>query len=232
MAVRILRTQEEKNRTRALYEAVFPEDSRAFLDYYYEDRCRDNSIVVKECGGEILSMAHLNPFRMRVFGREVPAVYIYAVATREDCRHRGYMREVLGEAFSLMREDHIPFCFLIPVEEEIYLPFGFRKIAKLREEGTLLPETELAAGYDIYCIRDADYIRRREREKLLEEQEAGAAAAEDGGGNAGLPADPVVMAKPLDLSVFRTLSGLPASAREPEMLCWLSRQRIWISESV
>ena len=36
--------QEEHGWTRALYEEAFPEDGRAFTDYYYQWKTRDNVI--------------------------------------------------------------------------------------------------------------------------------------------------------------------------------------------
>ena len=41
---------EEKGRTRALWEEVFSEDTREFLDYYYFIKTRDNDIyVIEDC---------------------------------------------------------------------------------------------------------------------------------------------------------------------------------------
>lgn len=38
----------EHNRTRRLWEAVFSEDTKKFLDYYYFFKTRDNEIYVIE----------------------------------------------------------------------------------------------------------------------------------------------------------------------------------------
>ena len=42
---------EEKGRTRRLYEEVFSEDSPSFVDYYYTEKTKDNTIYVVEEGG-------------------------------------------------------------------------------------------------------------------------------------------------------------------------------------
>ena len=39
---------EEKERSRALYEDCFPEDTERFVDYYYKEKCKDNQILVLE----------------------------------------------------------------------------------------------------------------------------------------------------------------------------------------
>ena len=54
-------TQEEKAHTRPLYEEVFPEDSRGFLEYYYTEKTKDNTIYTAERDGRNAGMLHLNP---------------------------------------------------------------------------------------------------------------------------------------------------------------------------
>ena len=47
MSMRYL-TQGEKENSRRLYECCFPEDSQKFVDYYYQEKCRENEIAVIE----------------------------------------------------------------------------------------------------------------------------------------------------------------------------------------
>ena len=61
MKIRKLETGEKLN-TRKLYEEVFSEDSKDFVDYYYEEKVKDNQIYVVEEDGEIQAMLHLNPY--------------------------------------------------------------------------------------------------------------------------------------------------------------------------
>ena len=78
---------EEKNRTRALWERIFVEDSERFLDYYYHIKTADNEILVLERDGEILSMLQLNPYRLQLGAAQVEAAYVIAVATDSRYRH-------------------------------------------------------------------------------------------------------------------------------------------------
>lgn len=80
---------ERKQQSRNLYERVFSEDTKKFVDYYYSCRIRDNEILALEENGQIVSMLHRNPYQMIVNGYEVRSDYIVAVATHEDYRHRG-----------------------------------------------------------------------------------------------------------------------------------------------
>ena len=63
----------EHGKTRELWEEVFPDDTKAFLDYYYYIKTRDNAIYVIEEDGEICSMLQLNPYMVRVEGQEFPS---------------------------------------------------------------------------------------------------------------------------------------------------------------
>ena len=119
---------EEKNRTRALWERIFVEDSERFLDYYYHIKTADNEILVLERDGEILSMLQLNPYRLQLGAAQVEAAYVIAVATDSRYRHQGMMARLLRRAMQDRQAKKQPFLFLMPAAEAIYRPFGFRFI--------------------------------------------------------------------------------------------------------
>ena len=56
----------EHNLTRTLWEQIFNEDSKEFLDYYYFMKAKDNEIYVIENDQEICSMLHLNPYTLKL----------------------------------------------------------------------------------------------------------------------------------------------------------------------
>ena len=116
---------EERRRTRALYQAAFPEDTERFVDFYYQYKTRDNQILVLEQDGQIVSMLHRNPYTMIMNGYEFPADYIVAVATEKAFRHQGCMRKLLEKALNDMADQGMPFTFLMPASESIYAPFDF-----------------------------------------------------------------------------------------------------------
>ncbi len=118
---------EEKGRSRELWEECFPADSSRFLDYYYQEKCRDNRILVleEERGGRILSMIQQNPYRVRGPFGECEVDYIVGVATAKDARRRGYMRRLLEAALKEERQRKMPFSFLMPADPKIYAPFGY-----------------------------------------------------------------------------------------------------------
>lgn len=183
-------TDKEKERSRELWEEAFPEDSRSFDDYYFKEKLRDNRILVleDEDTGRIDSMIHLNPYLVQVRGRRWRVDYLVGVATRKDRRHRGFMRSLLVRMMADMRDEQMPFCFLMPADETIYRPFGFTFIfrqLKLRlRNGSALERRSLMSGkdsggvrrwlaeiagwmnrwleerYQVFAVRDEAYLRR------------------------------------------------------------------------
>ena len=179
----------ENDRTRPLYEAVFPEDGPRFTDYYYSSRGAVNRIYVMEEEGKIISMLHLNPVMANCFGTLRTIPYIVAVATDPSYRHQGMMRTLLHQALGDCAQHSVPFAFLMPASEEIYRPFGFRSAWPWRreadcagapgaelekkaedctdEELSLLAgrvNRKLAEQFYIFALRSAEYYRDLSRE--------------------------------------------------------------------
>lgn len=152
---------EERIRSRVLYDEVFVEDADAFSELYYQIKAQDNQILVAEDDGTIVSMLHRNPYTFRFRGTSIPAEYIVAVATKVTYRHQGLMRELLTKALRDMYADGRPFTFLMPADEAIYTPFDFRLMGNDDEESlvTRKPE-ELAEEYDLFVEKDAQYQKR------------------------------------------------------------------------
>lgn len=117
-----------KRESRALWEAVFKEDTQQFLDYYDAYVADHNKIYVDEDNGKTVAMLHRNPYQICMGDMHANASYIVAVATREECRHQGRMKRLLLEAFADSFREGEPFVYLMPASEKIYLPFGFRTV--------------------------------------------------------------------------------------------------------
>lgn len=175
--------EEEKMKSKPLWNQCFPEDSPAFVSYYYREKTKNNRILVKMEGDAILTMLHRNPYALRWKDTQWTADYIVGVATKRDRRHEGHMREVLTRGLLDMNREHRPFAFLMPAAEEIYHPFSFRYVEK-KEEVFLNPQMEpylerkpvmgsekecqkigawmeqwLEKKYGMFTIRNAGYVK-------------------------------------------------------------------------
>ena len=209
----LLKTPEEQERTKALYREIFPEDTEAFLDFYYKERPK--RILAMEEDGQIIAMLHLNPFLLSFFGKEITASYIYAVATKKEKRRQGIMGELLRYAFQLLKEEGEVFCILIPVAESIYSPYGFRTVTKLA-----LEESEPEEGINVlYAVPTKALLERRKKEALLDSEED------------ALPENPVLMMKILNKPLFLSYTGYPDESEE-ELLRRLSDERIHFSDDI
>ena len=209
----LLKTPKEQERTKTLYREIFPEDTEAFLDFYYKERPK--RILAMEEDGQIIAMLHLNPFLLSFFGKEITASYIYAVATKKEKRRQGIMGELLRYAFQLLKEEGEVFCILIPVAESIYSPYGFRTVAKLA-----LEESEPEEGINVlYAVPTKALLERRKKEALLDSEED------------ALPENPVLMMKILNKPLFLSYTGYPDESEE-ELLRRLSGERIHFSDDI
>ncbi len=180
----------EKQKSRALYEEAFHEDSPSFTEYYYREKTKDNRILVYEKEGEIAAMAHLNPYRVKLLDREYRLDYVVAVATGLAYRRQGLMRQLIERFLRDMHEEGKPCTFLLPADRAYYEPFGFVFVNHYTErcfkenaaglaERDYVPEDKsalialtnlyLLSNYDVYCIRDAEgferYLKELESEK-------------------------------------------------------------------
>lgn len=105
--------------------------------------------ILKNNAGLIRGMLHLNPYELIVREKEIKAHYIVGVATDEEFRRQGVMRQLLMETFSRLRRRGEPFTYLMPADENYYLPFDFRfGMCQIEQEiecfnKIVLPEKEI-----------------------------------------------------------------------------------------
>lgn len=183
--------QQEHIKTRALWEQVFKEDTKEFLDYYYSEKIKNNEMYVIKEDEKIISTIHLNPYQVRINDELHKLHYIVAVATDENYRKRGFMGQLLRKTMRVMYDRKEPFTFLMPAAEGIYHPYDFRYIYS-RKQGEVcgkntasdieivpVKEDELdelsdfanqmLEKYQVVTQRDANYYRTI----ILEQQSCG-----------------------------------------------------------
>ncbi len=187
--------KEEKKKALALWSQAFFEDSEEFKNYYFTEKIRENRILVKEEDGQIISMIHLNPYKIRLEEKICLLDYIVGVATDKEKRHQGHMRELLGKMLRDGHQEGKPFCFLMPADKAIYEPFDFRFVfrqpqwekknlegeAGIRivsgaaseeqnfEELSSFMESWMRRRFQVYGIRDQAYAANLVKELASEE---------------------------------------------------------------
>ncbi len=171
----------EYEKSRELWEKIFVDDTKEFLDYYYARKTENNEIYGIFEDEKLVSMIHLNPYDVCVNDKTFPLHYIVAVATDADYRKRGLMGQLLKKTMRIMHDRKEPFTFLMPAAEAIYHPYDFRfvytrKQGKIYGENTeaeveILPAAEKDCGklavfakerlkeYQVFSNRTSDYYR-------------------------------------------------------------------------
>ena len=184
--------QKEKIFTKPLYKEAFFEDSDSFVNYYYEEKLKDNRILADIEGESVRSMIMLNPYKISVFNKIYNLDYIVAVATGKEFKRQGYMRRLLNKALCDMNAEHVPFTYLIPANKDYYLTFDFAFVANRNEYNTNFsglkkqvikeePDKELifrildfinnevSKDNDVYTYRDENYFIRDLKEIASED---------------------------------------------------------------
>ena len=123
----------KKRNSKSLYQSVFTEDSRDFVDYYYEHIGTRNKILAIEKADDscIIAMLHQNPHHILIGQAQLKTEYIYGVAVSEQYRHRGYMSKMIKMALRNIFEEKICFTYLFPVSKGLYEKFGFGYVGSL-----------------------------------------------------------------------------------------------------
>lgn len=143
-----------KKDTRLLYDSCFTSDCKELVDYYYDVLIQRNEIFVIEDNDEIISMIHLNPYLYNICGEIMQVHYLFAIATRSEYRHKGYMMQLLNATTQYLKSLNEPFCYLMPEEplcEKIYNKFGFNRLCNFTYDKFSKDE------FDIFPVRNDEF---------------------------------------------------------------------------
>lgn len=158
-------------------------DTKAYTDFYFTWKVENNRIITIYRDKILSSMLHLNPYDIKVRGKNQRLNYIVGVATRPEDRRKGLMRRLLETALNQMYEEKMPFTYLMPAAEGLYLPYGFRIIYKqpswkqmfMHKDFKIIRDKDTAKKGEVSIIRikDTDEAKIQEltsfTEKYLEE---------------------------------------------------------------
>ncbi len=101
-------------------------DPIPYARFYFENVYPKNQVILWQDQEIVKGMIHWNSYDQQFFGRKAAATYIVGVATDEEYRREGVMRKLLAETFAELRKKGESFTYLMPADENYYLPFDFR----------------------------------------------------------------------------------------------------------
>lgn len=131
----------KRNEIRQMWDEIF-DDPDAFADFYFEQKCKDNRILLAYMDEEIVGMIHLNPYDVLNCGELERCYYIVGVAVKPEYRERGIMRAMMKRVIADMKEAGCSFTFLMPEREEYYESLGFVNVFQTLELDVDIEELE------------------------------------------------------------------------------------------
>ena len=160
-----LRKATEHDDLRSLWALCFPEDDGA---RYFEREYRPCDALIYEDGGTVRAMLHILPRSLRLFGKSVPAGYIFAVGTHPENRGQGLAGDLVEQALFELHLRGVPLAMLLPCSEGVqalYRKYGFvrvghRVLLETVHDGRPATEKDIPALSALY---DAAYPCRAER---------------------------------------------------------------------
>lgn len=133
---------------RALWREAFADDD-AFVDAFFGTFSVPDVVHTLSLGGKVVSALYALPCNLCVGGELLPAAYIYAVATCEASRGKGYMTLLLERVEELLRARGVKMLFLLPADEglrSMYARLGYSDCSQVAVE-ECRPAEVPAAGY-------------------------------------------------------------------------------------
>lgn len=156
-------------RTQKLFRECFGNDEEYISELYGEldgeNECtgtiRSHVIaVIENMSGEILSMVHYKPMIAMYGAEQVKVGYIMDVATKKDFRHRGMMDELMAAVEERLKAEGDPWCFLVPVDKEIYRHLGYVHDWSFNKgEGDLLDADEGLKDCSAKLLSEGEFIK-------------------------------------------------------------------------
>lgn len=152
--MRLITSQKNSTRVQSdlikLWNTVFGDDEE-YIKLILPYLCVFDCYAVEE-NGKIVSAFYLLPCEIKVGEKLFKGKYLYAAATYEECRKKGYMSFLINEALSELK-NKIDFISLVPANDGLYsyyARFGFETamynvVSKLRCKGSMTNGKSLSA---------------------------------------------------------------------------------------
>ncbi len=137
---------------RELWEEAF-DDPEEFVNYYFENVCKDNKVLSAYIEDKLVGMIHLNPYNMLIEGKVIKSYYVVGVSVTYSMREKGVMKAMMKKALEDVSEEGVEMVFLMPALEDYYNNLGYKKIysTKTMDFTIIEPEDFERAVSDCYA---------------------------------------------------------------------------------
>ena len=148
-------------------------DPVSYADFYFKEVYGKNEVLINQEEDVAKGMLHLNPYLLHVNEQPVRAKYIVGVATDKEYRRQGVMKELLIESFQILRSRGECFTYLMPADENYYLPFDFRfGMTQIEQEVEYLPDLYIPEEREAEKYTFKAEISEAELEKITAQENA------------------------------------------------------------
>ena len=125
--IRIVK-KEDKEQLKELWKNSF-QDSKQFVDWYFENRFIPSYSVCMEKDGEIISAIHSSPVHVILRGKLFPSTIVAGCATKKGYEKKGYMKQLFSYFMNYMREIEIVLAPHTPARLETFFNIGHYPVA-------------------------------------------------------------------------------------------------------
>ena len=109
----------------SLWDYCFEKKDEPFFQWYFSDYCKMEQVIGVVEDKQLLAMAHLNPYRIALRGKNIQTDYFVGVATNPEVRGKGLFLPLLQQALSELRKKGRGITLLMPSTAAFYRPYGF-----------------------------------------------------------------------------------------------------------
>jgi len=111
-----------------IWKIAFPDDSDAFVNFYFEKKYRKENTLLLFKNEKIASCLQMLPYKMTYYKNVINTSYISGAATLPAYQNQGLMKNLLSHAFAEMRKRGDTLTTLIPQEAwliDFYKKMGY-----------------------------------------------------------------------------------------------------------
>ena len=110
---------------KALWSYCFESEDHPFFKWYFSDYYEQQNVLAGFQDESLVCMLHLNPYVLRLRGRDYASAYIVGVATVPAGRSQQAVGGLLAAALVVMRQRQQAVAILMPFQGSFYYPYQF-----------------------------------------------------------------------------------------------------------
>jgi len=133
LIIRSITKAEYETGAKQVWDACFPDDGAAFIDYYFEQRTRKENVLAAFDGDRMVADLHILPKKIRFGGVEKNIAFIAGVGTHPEYRMQGIAGTLLQAAEPIMLSQGYSAAMLHPFSFAFYQKFGYEPFANCSE---------------------------------------------------------------------------------------------------